>query len=89
MSDEFGALPSVPRGAAIFLPRTKSLSLCLSEGGGFLLVALWSQGWRGDPTSVLHISIPLSPITRATVLIFSELGFAVSFRVCHLLIVLL
>ena len=31
--------------------------------------------------------MPLSPITRATVVFSSELGFAVSFTVCHLLIV--
>ena len=31
-------------------------------------------------TSVLPIGIPLSPITRAMVVIFSELGFAVSLR---------
>ena len=50
-------------------------------------MSLWSRGWRSDPTSVLPIGMPLSPITRATVVIFSELGFAVSFTVCHLWIV--
>ena len=40
--------------------------------------SLWSRGWENDPTSVLPIGMPLSPITRATVVIFSELGFAVS-----------
>ena len=53
----------------------------------FLLESLWSRGWRSDPTSVLPIGMPLSPITRATVVIFSELGFACLFTVCHLLIV--
>ena len=47
----------------------------------FFLVSLWSRGWRSDPTSVLPIGMPLSPITRATVVIFSELVFAVSFTV--------
>ena len=46
----------------------------------FFLVSLWSRGWRSDPTSVLPIGMPLSPITRATVVIFSELRFAVSLR---------
>ena len=49
-------------------------------------MSLSCRGWRNDPTSVLLIGMPLSPITRPTVVIFSELGFAVSFTVCHLLI---
>ena len=49
-------------------------------------MSLSCRGWRSDPTSVLLIGMPLSPITRPTVVIFSELGFAVSFTVCHLLI---
>ena len=40
--------------------------------------SLWSRGWENDPTSVLPIGMPLSPITRATVVIFSELGLVVS-----------
>ena len=52
----------------------------------FLLVSLWSRGWRSDPTSVLRIGMPLSTITRATVVVFSELGFSL-FQACHLLIV--
>ena len=35
------------------------------------------KGWENDPTSVLPIGMPLSPITRPVV-IFSELGFMVS-----------
>ena len=46
----------------------------------FFLVSLWSRGWRSDPTSVLPIGMPLSPITRATVVFSSELEFAVSIR---------
>ena len=37
----------------------------------FLLVSLWFRGWRIDPTSVLPTGMPLSPITRDTVVIFS------------------
>ena len=38
----------------------------------FLLVSLWSRGWRIDPTSVLPTGMRLSPITRGdTVVIFS------------------
>ena len=44
----------------------------------FFSFSLWSRGWENDPTSVLPLGMPLSPITRATVVIFSELGFAVS-----------
>ena len=45
----------------------------------FLLGSLQSRGWENDdPTSVLLMGMPLSPITRAKVVIFSELGFAVS-----------
>ena len=44
-------------------------------------MSLWSQSLRSDPTSVLPIGMPLSLITRATVVIFSELVFAVSFTV--------
>ena len=40
--------------------------------------SLWSRGWVNDPTSVLPIGMPLSPITEAMVVIFSELGFAAS-----------
>ena len=42
------------------------------------LGSLWSRGWENDLTSALPIGMPLSPITRATVVIFSELGFAAS-----------
>ena len=44
----------------------------------FFSFSLWSRGWENDPTSVLPLGMPLSPITRATVVISSELGFAVS-----------
>ena len=49
----------------------------------FLIVlvgSLWSPGWENDPASVLPIGMPLNPIiiTRATVVILSELEFAVS-----------
>ena len=42
----------------------------------FSFGSLWSRGWENDPTSVLLIRMPLRPITRATVVFFSELGFA-------------
>ena len=44
----------------------------------FFSFSLWSRGWENDPTSVLPLGMPLSPITRATAVISSELGFAVS-----------
>ena len=50
-------------------------------------MSLWSRGWRSGPTSVLPLGMPLSPINRAAVVFFLELGFAVSFTICHLLIV--
>ena len=34
-------------------------------------MSLWSWGWRIDPTSVLPTGMPLSSITRDTVVIFS------------------
>ena len=67
-----------------FIDKIRHIGTILS----FLLVSLWSRGWRSDPTSVLPISMSLGPITRATVVIFSKLGFGVSFTVCHLLIAL-
>ena len=41
-----GALSSVPNGAEIFLPRTKRLSLCLSDGGCTREKTRWNFGRR-------------------------------------------
>ena len=66
-----------------FIDKIRYIGTILS----FLLASIWSRGWRSNPTSVLPIGMSLGPITRATVVIFSKLGFVVSFTVCYLLIV--